>query len=183
MALLECKAEYADGNRAARPIIVSFTVKMYSRMVVSGLVAAAALVAAAGGEMVCVTTDGRSAFLRGEAPASVRLKVKNDSKVALTGVRATVEQFVDKSCLRKQDVALGDLPAGAETVVPCAVETRIRPGWHSLRVTVTGCRDGQPSLMLQLGKHDVRIGIGPAAPARTPAPRRISSFRSSWARI
>ena len=139
------------------------------RMVVSGLVAAAALVAAAGGEMVCVTTDGRSAFLRGEAPASVRLKVKNDSKVALTGVRATVEQFVDKSCLRKQDVALGDLPAGAETVVPCAVETRIRPGWHSLRVTVTGCRDGQPSLMLQLGKHDVRIGIGPRLSDRMTA--------------
>jgi len=127
-------------------------------MFVSGLVAAAALVAAAGDEMVCVTTEGRAAFLRGEAPASVRLKFKNNSEVALAGVRATVEQLADASCMRRQDVAIGDLAAGAETVVPCAVETRIRPGWHSLRVTMTG-RQGDGTGLREV--HDVRMGVGP----------------------
>ena len=131
------------------------------RRILSGLLVAAALVAAADGETVVLTTEGRAAFRRGESSATVRLKVKNASKDGVTGARLTVEQLAEENCVRKQEMALGDLSADAETVVPCAVETRIRPGWHTLRVTVTGCRDGQPSLKLRLGKHDVRLGIGP----------------------
>ena len=132
------------------------------RLVVSGMVAAVALVAAAtDGEMVSVTTEGRAAFRRGESPATVSLKVKNASKGGVTGAHATVEQLVEDRCVRKQGFALGDLPADAETVVSCAVETRVRPGWHTLRVTVTGRKGDQPSLQLRLGKHDVRLGIGP----------------------
>ena len=117
--------------------------------------------AKSGGEAIVLTTEGRAAFLRGESPAAMRLKVRNASKNAITDARMTVVQLAEECCVRKQEVALGDLSAGAETVVPCAVETRIRPGWHTLRVTVTGRMDGQPSLQLRLGKHDVRLGIGP----------------------
>ena len=120
--------------------------------------ATALAVTAVGGEMVSVTTEGRAAFRRGETPVAVRLKVKNASKDGLTGARATVEQLAEKSCVRKQDVALGDLSAGAETVVPCAVETRIRPGWHTLRVTVIGRKDDGSDVR---EVHDVRMGVGP----------------------
>ena len=122
------------------------------RLVAFVMGAAVALSTVAGGEQVNVTTEGRAAFRRGETPAAVRLKVKNVSKDSITGARATVEQLVEESCVRQEKIALGDLAADAETVVPCAVETRVRPGWHALRVTVTGCRDGQPSLKLRLGK-------------------------------
>ena len=130
-------------------------------MILSGMFAAAALIAAAGDNTISVTTEGRAAFVRGESPAAVRLNVKNVSGENLVGAHALVEQLAEGACVRKQDIALGNLSAGAETVVPCEVETRIRPGWHSLRVTVTGCRDGQPSLKLRLGKHEVRVGVGP----------------------
>ena len=128
------------------------------RAVISGAFAVVALIATAGGELVSVTTEGRAAFRRGETPAAVRLKVKNVSKDNITGARATVEQLVEESCVRKEELALGDLSAGAETVVPCAVETRVRPGWHSLRVTVTG-RRGDGTDWREV--HDVRLGIGP----------------------
>ena len=136
------------------------------RMVLSGLLVAVALVAAADGEMVVLTTEGRAAFRRGESAAAVRLKVKNASKSDLMGTRLTVEQLAEENCVRKQEVALGDLSAGAETVVPCAVETRVRPGWHSLRVTVTGRRDDGADLT---EVHDVRLGIGPRVGDRMTA--------------
>ena len=109
-------------------------------------------------KMVGVTTEGRAAFRRGETPAAVRLKVKNTSKGGITGACMTVEQLAEERCVRKQKIALGDLSADAEAVVPCAVETRVRPGWHSLRVTVTGCRDDGAGWR---DVHDVRLGIGP----------------------
>ena len=137
------------------------------RAVVPGMFAALALVTVAiGGEEVSVATEGRAAFLRGEAPASVRLKVKNNSTGTLAGVRATVEQFAEEACVRKAEVALGDLPAGAETVALCAVETRIRPGWHTLRVTVTGRRDDGTELR---DVRELRVGVGPRLPDRMTA--------------
>ena len=128
------------------------------RLAAFATLVAVALVAVADGEWVSVTTEGRAAFRRGEAPAAVRLKVKNVSKGGITGARMTVEQLAEENCVRKQEMALGDLSADAQTVVPCAVETRVRPGWHSLRVTVIGCRDDGTDLR---EAHDVRLGIGP----------------------
>ena len=110
------------------------------------------------GAAVSVTTEGRAAFRRGESPASVRLKVKNASKNGITGVHALVEQIVEKNCVRKEEIAIIDLLPGAETVMPCEVETRIRPGWHTLRVTVTGRRDDGSDVH---DVHDVRVGVGP----------------------
>ena len=134
-------------------------VKKSLSMAVSGMVAAVALVAAAaGGEMVSITTEGRAAFRRGESPATVSLKVKNTSKDGIIGAHAVVEQLVEESCVRKQEIVLGDLSAGAESVAPCEIETRVRPGWHQLRVTVTG-RRGDGTDLREV--HDVRLGIGP----------------------
>jgi hypothetical protein len=124
----------------------------------TAMVAAAALATASSGETINVTTEGRAAFLRGESPATVRLKVKNVSEGNLSGAHALAEQIAEGACVRKQDVALGDLAAGAETVVTCEVETRVRPGWHSLRVTVSGRRDDGTDVR---DVHDVRVGIGP----------------------
>ena len=114
--------------------------------------------AKSGGETVILTTEGRVAFRRGESSAVVKLKVKNASKNGIADARMTVEQLAEACCVRKQDIALGDLSVGAETVVPCAVETRVRPGWQLLRVTVTG-RRGDGADLREV--HDVRMGVGP----------------------
>jgi hypothetical protein len=127
------------------------------KMVASAMLVAAALVAVADGERVNVTTEGRAAFRRGESPAAVRLKVRNTSKGRLSGASAFVEQFVEEGRARKTNIALGDLSAGAETEAPCAVETRLRPGWHALRVTVTGrWDDGTEARDVSV----FRVGIG-----------------------
>lgn len=136
-------------------------------MAAFGLFAALALVTAAlGGEGVAVSAEGRAAFLRGEASASVRLKVKNALGVGIVGAHATVEQLAEGACVRKADVALGDLPAGAEIAGPFEVETRIRPGWHTLRVTVTGRGDDGAELR---DVSEFRVGIGPRLPDRMTA--------------
>ena len=134
-------------------------------VVVSGVFAALAAAASAGDE-VAVAIDGRAAFRRGEAPATIRLKVKNVSKGNVAAARAHVEQIAEEACVRRQDVALGDLSAGSETEVSCAVETRIRPGWHSLRVTVTGRRNAGGDLREVC---DMRLGIGPRLSDRMTA--------------
>ena len=109
-------------------------------------------------EMISVAIEGRAAFRRGEAMAAVKLKVKNASKDGVSGMCMTVEQLADERCVRKQEIVLGDLSAGAESVAPCEIETRVRTGWHSLRVTVTG-RRGDGAGLREV--HDVRLGIGP----------------------
>ena len=55
------------------------------RLFVSGMFVAAALAAVAGGETINVTAEGRTAFRRGESPATVRLKMKNISTNGLVG--------------------------------------------------------------------------------------------------
>ena len=113
-----------------------------------------------------VTTVGRCAFRRGESPAAVRLKVRNTSKGRLSGASAFVEQFVEEGRARKANIVLGDLSAGAETEAPCAVETRLRPGWHALRVTVTGrWDDGTEARDVSV----FRVGIGPCLADRMTA--------------
>ncbi|MBR2838386.1 MAG: hypothetical protein IKE55_06375 [Kiritimatiellae bacterium] len=109
-----------------------------------------------GGE-IGVAAEGRTAFRRGET-ASVRLKVKNASKGGIAGARAQIEQMSGETCVRKADVALGDLPAGAEKAAGVEVETRVRPGWHALRVTVTGRRDDGSDLR---DECVIRVGVGP----------------------
>ena len=107
---------------------------------------------------VDITTVGRTAFRRGESPAAIRLKVKNALKGGLAGMRVRVEQFVEEGRVRQKEIALGDLPVGSETETACAVETRIRPGWHALRVTVTGRTDNgtKVNAVRVLG-----VGVGP----------------------
>ncbi len=136
------------------------------RMATTGAFATALAAAAVGSEAVSVATEGRAAFIRGESPASVRLKVKNASKAGLADVSMAVEQFADESLVRKQGVALGVLPPDAESVVPCSVETRLRPGWHSLRVTVTGRRDDGTGVC---ETNVLRVGVGPRIADRMTA--------------
>ena len=126
---------------------------------------------------VGVTTVGRTAFRRGESPATIRLKVKNAAQGVLTGARMRVEQFVEEGRVRQEEFELGDLPAGAEVERPCAIETRIRPGRHALRVTVTGtCR---AVALAKAGRKDdgtevnavhiLRVGVGPRLADRMTA--------------
>ena len=158
MALLGRKIVYAEGVCVDLPLASAFKMRKDLRMALSGMFVAVALVAVAGGETINVTTEGRAAFQRGESPAAVRLKVKNASAGGISGTHAIVEQLAEEVCVRKTEFALGDLPAGAETVAPCAVETRIRPGWHALRVTMTGRRDDGAELR---EVRELRLGIGP----------------------
>ena len=115
---------------------------------------------------VGITTVGRTAFRRGESPAAIRLKVKIAPKGGLTGARARVEQFVEEGRVRQEEIALGDLPAGAEVERSCAIETRVRPGWHALRVTVTGRQDDGTELN---AVRVLRVGVGPRLADRMTA--------------
>ena len=117
-------------------------------------------------DQVVVTTVGRTAFLRGESPAAIRLKVKNALKVGLAGARARVEQFVEEGRVRQEEIALGYLPAEAEEEISCAIETRIRPGWHALRVTVGGRTDNGIKVN---AAHVLGVGVGPRLADRMTA--------------
>ena len=111
-------------------------------------------------------TVGRMAFRRGETNATVKAKMANLMAEPLTDARAVVEQFVEEGRARRTELSLGTLAAGTSADVICDVETRLRPGWHALRVTVCGksADGGEVKLM-----RTFRIGIGPRSDDRMMA--------------
>lgn len=109
-------------------------------------------------ERMNLIIDGRKAFVRGEDGATVAVRVLNASGTAVSGVKVEAEQFVETGRARREALDVGDLAGGAETACVFRVETRLRPGWNALRVTVTG-RDAAGGEVKEV--RVFRIGVGP----------------------
>ena len=115
---------------------------------------------------VALRTEGRLAFRRGETNATVRATLTNLGVEPLADVRVVAEQFVKEGRARRTELALGPLAAGASTAVACGVETRLRPGWHVLRLTVCGRSAENEAVKLM---RIFRLGIGPCSADRMTA--------------
>ena len=117
---------------------------------------------------VVFLTPGRMAFLRGESGAELSIDVENRSGGKLSEVRVTCEQFCEDGRVKNAEFKMENGKcghAGRETLsdgetfkIKFAPETRIRCGWHVLRVSFEG-RDaaGETVKLSRL----VRYGIGP----------------------
>ena len=109
-------------------------------------------------ESVNVGISGRTAFVRGETNAAVRICVGNASGGTLKDVRMRIEQFVEGGRVRDTGRIVGEIASGDERVVGCAVDTRVRPGRNPFRVTVTGRLPSGESFS---AVRVFGIGIGP----------------------
>lgn len=113
-----------------------------------------------------VAVVGRTAFVRGETNAAVSIRVGNVTSAAISNVCVAVEQFVEGGRVSRRERAIGSLGAGESLSFPFAVETRVRPGWRALRVSLAG-RDaaGGP-----VGcERTFRVGVGPREGDGMPA--------------
>ncbi len=109
-------------------------------------------------DTVDVAVEGRTAFVRGETNAAVTIRVGNVTSTAISNVCAVAEQFVEGGRVRRGEFRLGTLAAESSASFPCAVETRIRPGWRALRVSLTGKDAGGNAVE---SVRTFRIGVGP----------------------
>ena len=85
-----------------------------------------------------VELAGRRAYVRGETNAVLSLSAENLSGADLTDVRVKAEQFSEISCVATRTFTCPRLGAGARFPFGFPLETRIAPGRHPLRVTVSG---------------------------------------------
>ena len=107
---------------------------------------------------VSLGLEGRTAFRRGEADATVCLNIRNSLDVPISGARVAIEQFVESGRVRREEHALAEIAAGGEQKLRLGIETRVRPGWHALRVTVDA-HDGAGAAISV--SRIFRVGIGP----------------------
>ena len=117
-------------------------------------------------ETFVVGIDGRAAFVRGETNATVTVVLDNKADEPFDASSVTVEQFVDSGRARKETFAAGQIVKGSPLRLSCGVETRLRPGWHTLRVTVCG-KDAAGGELRE--ERVFRLGIGPAHADRMTA--------------
>jgi len=120
----------------------------------------------------CATTpfavhvEGRAAFVRGEEGATLHLKAQSAFTESISDACARLEQFAEETCVRATDLKLGTIVPGATADLTCAVETRVRPGWHRLRVAISGKTAAGKVVELE---RVFRVGIGPRFSDRLPA--------------
>lgn len=107
---------------------------------------------------------GRAAFRRDEVGASVKIELVNQMDSVVAETVATIEQFVESGRVRREEIALGSLESKERRAVEFAVETRVRPGWHPLRVTVNGKTSSGRIVRQQV----LRLGSGPVVTERMP---------------
>lgn len=107
-----------------------------------------------------VQLSGRRAYVRGERDAVLVLSVENLSGTELTDVQVRTEQFSDSSCVLRKTFSCPRLAPDADFPFTLPVETRLAPGWHPLRVTVSG-RDAAGRTVAS--SRVFGFGIGPRA--------------------
>lgn len=101
---------------------------------------------------------GPIAFPRGSA-AERRFAFSNSASAPMDDVRVSVEQFCGTGRVRAQDFSLGTIAAAGRAELSVPLETRVRPGWHPIRLTVRW-KGGRGE---DLSSEKVfRYGIGPA---------------------
>ena len=108
-----------------------------------------------------ISSEGRTAFERGETSAALRLSVENLTAAA-DGLRLAATQLgTDGRPVASVVTQLVACASGAVVRVALPVETRVTPGWQKLRVTVTAA-DGRTAT------KDVKLGVGPRFADRLP---------------
>ena len=107
-------------------------------------------------------TSGRKAFVRGEEGAVCTIAVRNFSHVPLAGARLIIEQRDADGRLARPayEQTLAVLPAEGHLDVRLPVETRLRPGWGRLVLSLKA--DGQTIT------DALPLGIGPRFADRLP---------------
>ena len=101
---------------------------------------------------------GRMAFVRGEEGACAEIDVQNRSGGPLSDASVTLEQFCEDGRVKSETPRLETLPDGGTFKIEFALETRIRPGWHLIRVSFEG-RDSAGAAVKTV--RLIRYGIGP----------------------
>ena len=110
-----------------------------------------------------IRTCGRAAFERCEPKASAKVEFENLSARELLGLQAAVEQLdVVSNVVRRATMELSPTAPGEVTTVSVPLETRLRPGWQALRISVV---EGGRTLV----EKTVRVGIGPLVGDVMPA--------------
>ncbi len=118
-------------------------------------------------DAVAVVLEGRTAFVRGETNAVVSVRVRNAVEAALSNVCVVVEQFVESGRVRRTERRIDGIPAGGDALLACGIETRVRPGWRTMRVSADGCRaDGGGRACVS---RIFRVGVGPRVGDAMPA--------------
>lgn len=107
-----------------------------------------------------ITPAYRSAFVRGEPEAQFIVSVKNTGETPLSKVELRAVQLgEDGKALCEAVRKLGALDAGGETEVPVPVETRLRPRWRKLDISMTA-KSADGKTVAENSSLD--YGIGPA---------------------
>ena len=109
-----------------------------------------------------VSAEGRAAFERGEPNARLAIAVEDLSGKPASGLKVSAVQLdAGGARVAEASAAVAADATGAVARVDIPVETRVRPGWQKLRVTVTSA-DGRTA------SKDVRFGVGPRHADRMP---------------
>lgn len=127
---------------------------------------------------------GRAAFVRGEKDANLEIAVANMSGAAVEDAEAVLEpkdeaaagmrpsgrveptRLKAASPIAAATHPLGTIPAGGAAKFSVPVETRLSPGWRTLRLAVRGRTPDGGTVECA---RTLRVGIGPEAPSRLPA--------------
>ena len=132
---------------------------------------------------------GRAAFVRGERNATLEIEVANLSGAALEDVEVEYSDWMDalprnigraEARSSQQEAPLdlvlqrrllppfrlGALPAGGTARLELPVETRLSPGWRTLRLVLRGRAPGGDAVERA---QALRVGIGPEAQDRLSA--------------
>jgi len=111
-------------------------------------------------EPLAVLPRGPVSFVRGCEAAKMGLSVVNGTGGEMSGLAVSIEQFGEMGLVRRSERLLGAAAPGRPAVVEIPLETRIRPGWHPLRVISRArAKDGVERAYTNI----VRYGIGPQA--------------------
>ena len=103
-------------------------------------------------------TPGRMAFLRGETNAVLELAIANRSGGGFTDVRVSVDQFGEMGLVKSSAWREDALADGANLPIQVPIETRLRPGHHSMRATLRAIGgDGEDIALTQT----IPYAIGP----------------------
>lgn len=148
-------------SRVYRPVIGDRAVSNYQPF--DGIIRRLAIAPAPMPE-VSLRQVGRTAFRRDEKEASVSFEVANLTGGAIRAARALVEQFAPSGRIRSEEFGIGDLAAGERRTLSFPVEPRVTPGWHPLRVTVSGTGDKGAFSRAFVR----RVGSGPVLGDRLP---------------
>ncbi|MDO5567189.1 MAG: hypothetical protein Q4G59_11080, partial [Planctomycetia bacterium] len=114
-----------------------------------------------------VRAEGRSAFLRGEQNAKVRLWLQNGSGSALRELKISVAQksVTGSTVFKTFDTTKNELAADATFSFDCPIETRLVPGRYPLEIKLAGQTANGKSLT---ATRKLEMGIGPVYADRLP---------------